>query len=184
MCKSSNRDVSKPSNDVSKASNDVSKASNDVSKMSNNNASRSFVNDVINSSKLSVSKVDETPDVSRLSDKIVDSKFLQPTEIEHVIKIGVVVPRQEKPPPVPLPRTLTPQKMREEMPVPRAETKSIPERQQRATFLTPSHSLNDVQRPTERRRYFKTPEALKTPSYLKSTTASQQRASPRKIDAG
>ena len=144
---------------------------------------------------MSISKVDETPDVSLSTDKIDEHKFVQPTQIDFV-KNEVVV-SQEKLlllPPVPLPRTLTPQKMREEFPeklTSKSATKLVPERQDRLALITPSKlgpsslSQNDVNKPTDkRRRYFKTPEALKTPSYLKPATASQQRASPRATDAG
>jgi hypothetical protein len=77
---------------------------------------------------------------------------------------------QQKRPPVPLPRTLTPQKAKEdriiENDIKFGDTKS----DKKTTQLR------------EKRRFFKTPEALKTPSYLKPTSASQQRASPRKMD--
>ena len=150
----------------------------------NNDASQSFVSDVIKGndlSKLSISKVDETPDVSQTSDRNVEHKFLQPTQID-VVKNEIVVSLL---PPVPLPRTLTPQKMRDEFPeqVTKSGTKLVPERQHREAVTTPSDIATDACKPRERRRYFKTPEALKTPSYLKPTTASQQRASPRAIDA-
>ena len=49
-------------------------------------------------------------------------------------------------------------------------------------FVAPPPAASDPRPSGGRRRFFKTPEALKTPSYLKPTSASQNRASPRKID--
>jgi hypothetical protein len=77
---------------------------------------------------------------------------------------------QQKRPPVPLPRTLTPQKAKEDRSI-ESDIK-----------IGDMKSAKTSSQPREKRRIFKTPEALKTPSYLKPTSASQQRASPRKMD--
>ncbi len=246
---------------------------NDVSKIfASLEASQSSVHDV---SKSSISRVEETPDVSQLSDRITP-------KLQHQQQLSDIRfdenEFQQRRPPVPLPRTLTPQKSREvpvavekeverpytpvknlQAPTPEKETKvdkraghtpakdhlatvpeketkvdkragytpakdhlaTVPEKETKVEkrgvytpakdFLAPS-SEKDTKVPKRffttpgietnvdnegfveppaasdprpsggRRRFFKTPEALKTPSYLKPTSASKNRASPRKID--
>ena len=144
----------------------------DVSKRSSPNVTLSSAGPDI--SVTSIVRVEETPDVSRMSDKkrvsdVGDDDDHLGNEAEVVLD---EVAFQQKRPPVPLPRTLTPQKPKQAEEKPTTSVRN----------LTPSTVGAETKNPPPKRRYFKTPEALKTPSYLKPTTASQQRASPRKGD--
>ena len=132
---------------------DVSKPSSSL----NLDVVDSAVNDV---SKTSIFCVEETPDVSQASEKKLSDIFR-----EDVVVLDEVA-FQDRKPPVPLPRTLTPQKQ-----------KPIEEKPASVSKKTPAKKVLEM---PKKKRFFKTPEALKTPSYLMPTTASQQRASPRK----
>ena len=114
------------------------------------------------------------PDVGETPDAAV-SEICQNVSADDRVKEVVIdeATSLQKRPPVPLPRTMTPQKLGQ------ADEKA-------GAFElkpTPSKLGSGAKSCLQKRRYFKTPEALKPPSYMKPTTASQQRSSPSRGDS-
>jgi hypothetical protein len=158
----------------------------------------SAVSDV---SKTSIRRVEETPDVSQMSDK----KSSTDVPGEKVVLDEATF--QQKRPPVPLPRTRTPQKSKPPAPVDKVQAPSTassfgthpalkkryfptPEFLKTPTYLMRKAEREALQTPTHlkpcpipKKKYFPTPEPLRSPSYLKQKMAASQRASPKVADA-